>query len=154
MLNAAGKTETTSDGLECKSRTQSKNYINKLDQLINRNKNKYKLNSLDLINHIDNKNGTPVTIASIYDPMDQSRIIREDLVVLIDSGASHSMAKASLVMKYKKSHFKRSEASYRTAAGIVQSKYSMKLTITLDEFGRNIKINHTFNLDKRALDTI
>ena len=58
------------------------------------------------------------------------------------------MAKASLVMKYKKSCFKRSEASYRTAAGIVQSKHSMKLTITLDEFGRNTKINHAFNLDK------
>ena len=99
MLNAAGKTETTSDGQECKSWTLSKNSTNILDRLINRNKDKYKLNSLDLINHIDNKNGTPVTIASIYDPTDQIRIIREDLVVLIDSGASHSMAKASLVMK-------------------------------------------------------
>ena len=80
--------------------------------------------------------------------MDPNRLIREDLVVLIDSGASHSMAKASLVMKYKKSHFKRSEASYRTAVSIVQSKYSMKLTITLNEFGRNTKINHAFDLDK------
>ena len=106
MLNAADKTETKSEGLERESRTRSKNSINKLDRLISRNKNKYKLNSLDLINHIDNKNGTPVTIASIYDPMDPNRIIREDLVVLIDSGASHSMAKASLVMKYKKSFFK------------------------------------------------
>ena len=106
MLNAADKTKTKSEGLECESRTQSKNSINKLDRLINRNKNKYKLNSLDLINHIDNKNGTPVTIASIYDPKDPNRQIREDLVVLIDSGASHSMAKASLVMKYKKSLFK------------------------------------------------
>ena len=73
--------------------------------------------------------------------MDRNRLIREDLVVLIDSGALHSMAKASLVMKYKRSLFKRSKASYRTASGIVQSKYSMKLTITLDEFGRNTKIN-------------
>ena len=69
-----------------------------------------------MINHIDNKNGTHVTIASIYNPMDQNRLIREDLVVLIDSGASHSMVKASLVMKYKKSLFKQSKASYRTAA--------------------------------------
>ena len=58
------------------------------------------------------------------------------------------MAKASLVMKYKKSCFKQSKASYRTAAGIVQSKYSMKLTITFDEFGRSTKINHAFNLDE------
>ena len=90
MLNAAGKTETTSDGQECKSWTQSKNSTNILDRLINKNRNKHKLNSLDLINHIDNKNGTPVTIASIYDPTDQSRIIREDLVVLIDSGLSRA----------------------------------------------------------------
>ena len=102
-----------------------------------------------MINHIDNKNGTPVTIASIYDPMDQNKLIKEDLVMLIDSGASHSMAKASLVMKYKRSLYKRCEASYRTAAGIVQSKYSMKLTITLDEFGRNTKINHAFDLNKK-----
>ena len=87
MLNAADKIKTKSEGPEFESRTQSKNSINKLDRLISRNKNKYKLNSLDLINHIDNKNGTPVTIASIYDPMDQNRLIREDLVVLIDSGA-------------------------------------------------------------------
>ena len=69
--------------------------------MVSKNKNKYKLNSLDFINHIDNKNSTPVTIASIYDPLDQNKLIKEDLVVLIDSGASHSMAKASLVMKYK-----------------------------------------------------
>ena len=62
---------------------------------------------------MDNKNGKPVTIASIYDPMDQNKLIREDLVVLIDSGASHSMAKASLVMKYKNSLFRRSEALYK-----------------------------------------
>ena len=73
-----------------------------------------------MINHIDNKNGTPVTIASIYDLMDQNKLIKEDLVMLIDSGASHSMAKATLVIKYKKSLFKQSKASYRTAAGIVQ----------------------------------
>ena len=86
--------------------------------------------------------------------MDQNRLFREDLVVLIDSGALHSMAKASLVMKYKKSLFKQSEASYRTAAGIVQSKYSMKLTVTLNEFGRGTKINHAFDLmrTKMALD--
>ena len=136
-LNAANKTKTNAKRLECESRPQSTDSINRLDRLISRNKNKYKLNSLDFINHIDNKNGTPVTIASVYDPMDQNKVIKENLVVLIDSGVLHSMAKASLVMKYKKSLFKQSEASYRTAAGIVQSKYSMKLIITLDEFGRN-----------------
>ena len=51
-------------------------------------------------------------------------------------------------MKYKNSLFRRSEASYKTAAGIVKSKYSMKLLVTLDEFGRGTKINHVFDLDE------
>ena len=72
--------------------------ITKLDCLICRNKNKYKLNSLDLINQIDKKNSMPVTIASVYDLMDQTKTIKENLIILIDSGASHSMAKASYVM--------------------------------------------------------
>ena len=106
MLNAAGKTETTSERQEYKLRTQPENSTNKLDRLINRNKNKYKLNSLDLINQIDNKNSMPVILASVYNPTDQTKTIKEDLIILIDSGASHSMAKASLVMKYKNSFFK------------------------------------------------
>ena len=55
-------------------------------------------------NHIDRQNGTPVTVASVYNPMDQTKIIKENLIILIDSGASHSMAKASLVMKFKNSY--------------------------------------------------
>ena len=58
------------------------------------------------------------------------------------------MAKASLVMMYKDSFFKRSKASYKTAAGTFQSKFSMKLIITLDEFGGNTKIEHLFDLDE------
>ena len=57
-----------------------------------------------MINQIDKKNSTPVIIASVYNPMDQTRTIKEALNILIDSGASHSMAKASLVMKFKNSY--------------------------------------------------
>ena len=49
--------------------------INKLDCLICRNKNKYKLTSLDLINRATRNNGTPITVASVYDPQDQNKII-------------------------------------------------------------------------------
>ena len=84
----------------------------------------------------------------MYDPREQTKIIKNDLLILIDSGASHSMGKASLVMKYKDSFFKRSKASYKTAAGTFKSKYSMKLMITLDEFGRGTKISHVFDLDE------
>ena len=126
-LNAANKTEIKLKRLESESQTKSAHSVNKLDWLISKNKNKFKLNSLDVINHIDNHNCTLVTVASMYDPRDQTKIIKENLIVLIDSGASHSIAKASLMMKYKNSLFRRSEASYKTAAGIVKSKYSMKL---------------------------
>ena len=129
-----------------KLQTKSVNILNKLDQVIYKNKKKYKLASLDLISQ--NKNNTPITVASIYDPKDLSKTIHKEVVVLIDSGASHSMAKASLVMKYQKSFFKKSKASYKTAASTFTSKHSMELTITLDEFGRSTKIKHTFDLDE------
>ena len=58
------------------------------------------------------------------------------------------MAKASLVMKYKKYFFKQSKASSKTVTSIVKSRYSMKLMITLDKFGRGTKINHVFDLDE------
>ena len=104
-----------------KLHTKSVNSINKLDCLISKNKNKYKLTSLDLINQTTRKNGTPITVASVYDPLDQTKIIKENLLILIDSGALHSMAKASLVIKYKDSFFKQSKASYKTAAGMFKS---------------------------------
>ena len=52
---------------------KSVNSINKLDRLICRNKNKRKLTSLDLINQANRKNSTPVTVASVYDPRDQTK---------------------------------------------------------------------------------
>ena len=58
------------------------------------------------------------------------------------------MAKASLVKKYKDSFFKRSKASYKTAAGTFKSKHSMKLMFTLNEFGRVTNISHAFDLDE------
>ena len=77
--------------------------MNKLDRLLHKNNNKLKLNSLDLINQTNSLNITPVTIASMYDPTDPKRVIRNNLLILIDSGTLHSMAKASLVMTYKRS---------------------------------------------------
>ena len=101
--------------------------INELDCLVCRNKNKHKLTSLDLINQATRNNGTPDTLASVYDPLDQTKIIKENLLILIDSGTLHSMAKASLVKKYKHLFFKRSEAPYKTASGTFKSKHSMKI---------------------------
>ena len=101
-----------------------------------------------MINQTTRKNGMSVTVASVYDLLDQTKIIKENLLILIDSGVLHSMAKASLVIKYKDSFFKQSEASYKTAADTFKSKHSMKLMFTLDEFGRGTKISHVFDLNE------
>ena len=52
-----------------------------LDKQKNR---KIKLNSLDLVNQTNMLNITPVTFASLYDPTDQNKIAKHNLVVLID----------------------------------------------------------------------
>ena len=78
---------------------------NKLDKVVSKNMRRYKLSNLDLTNQAF-KYGTPVTLASVYDPNNDHKIIKEHLLVLIDSGSSHSMAKASLVDKYKYSFFR------------------------------------------------
>ena len=108
---------------------------------------RHKLSNLDLTNQAF-KDGTPVTLASVYDPNNDHKIIKEHILVLIDSGSSHSMAKASLVDKYKDSFFREEKSVYKTAAGDFKSKYSMKLKFKLDEFGGNTKISHRFDLDE------
>ena len=95
------------------SQMKSVNSNNKFDRLISDNNKKIKLNSLDLINQTNMLNITPVTFASLYDPMDRSKIIKHNLIVLIDSGASHSMAKASLVMMYKNSFLDKTKPHIR-----------------------------------------
>ena len=55
------------------------------------------------MNQAPKDDGTPVTLASVYDPVDKNKILKEHILVLIDCGSSHSMAKVSLVNKYKDS---------------------------------------------------
>ena len=113
----------TKNGSTGELHTKSVNSMNKLDRFIHKNNSKIKLNSLDLINQTNNSIGTPVTIASVYDPTDPKKIIRNNLIVLIDSGASHSMAKASLVMTYKNCFL--SEAKPRIKLPSVRSKVNL-----------------------------
>ena len=120
--------------------------MNKLDKLISKNMRKHKSNNLGATQGIND--ATPVTLATVYDPTDPSKIIKDYLLVLIDSGSSHSMAKASILKKYKKNFFVKEESSYKTAAGNFNSKYNMEIDLTLDEFGRSTKIKHRFDLDE------
>ena len=104
-------------------KVKSVNYMNKLDRLILKNNKKIKLNSLDLINQTNTSNITPVTVASLCDLMDHNKIFKNNLIVLIDSGALHSMAKASLVMTYKHSFL--DEAKLHTKLPQARSKVGL-----------------------------
>jgi hypothetical protein len=91
--------------------------------------------------------GTPVTLASVFDPHNKNETIKEHILVLLDSGSSHSMAKASLVNKYKDEFFRQDKSVYQTAAGDFTSKYSMNINLKLDEFAENTNIvPHRFDL--------
>lgn len=125
-----------------------KKSINKLDKFITRQKHNFKLSHFESKIHDTSKDSTPVTLASVYSADDKNKIHKEHLLVLIDSGSSHSMAKASIVHKFKDKFFKKEKSTYQTAAGTFTSKYSMKLHFSLDEFGGRTKIVHRFDLDE------
>jgi hypothetical protein len=100
----------------------------------------------------EEEDGTPVTLASVFDPHNKYKIMKEHLLVLLDSGFSHSMAKASLVNKeYKDEFFKHDKSVYQTAAGDFTSRYSMNLNLKLDEFAGNTNIVHHFDLDENEV---
>jgi hypothetical protein len=69
----------------------------------------------------EEEDGTPVTLSSVFEPHNKNNIMKEHLLVLLDSGSSHSMAKASLVNKYKDEFFKHDLSVYQTAAGNLQA---------------------------------
>ena len=149
-LVAAKKVGKTRIKIKNKSKLNTKSVfrktINNLDKIISKNMRKHKSNTLGSCQKI--KDATPVTLATVYDPTDQTKIVKDYLVILLDSGSSHSMAKASILNKYKKDFFVKEESSYKTAAGTFSSKYNMEIDLTLDEFGRSTKIKHRFDLDE------
>ena len=126
----------------------TKKTSNKLDKFISKSLKKHQFVNLESYDNLFLKDGTPVTFASVYDPNNTKRILVGNLLVLLDCGSSHSMAKASIVKKYKDSLFKKERSSYKTAAGFLNSKYSMLINFTLDEFGKSTKISHSFDLDE------
>ena len=125
--------------------------MNKLDIVISRNMRLHNSSTLVTSNK-EEEDGTPVTLASVFDPHNKNKIMKEHLLVLLDSGSSHSMAKASLVNKeYKDEFFKHDKSVYQTAAGDFTSKYSMNLNLKLDEFAGNTNIVHRFDLDENKV---
>jgi hypothetical protein len=84
----------------------------------------------------------------VYNPINNNKILKDHLLVLMDCGSSHSMAKAMIVKKHKDSFFRKEQSTYKTAAGTFNSKYNMKLNFTLNEFGGSTKIVHCFHHDE------
>ena len=133
------------------------NTENKLDQIIfkalheNETANAIKETrfvNLNSNNKLETNDDTPVTIASVYHPKKTKKILAENLLVLLDCGSSHSMAKSSIVKQYKNTFFRKEKSSYKTADGCFNSRYSMKIHFTLDEFGKATIISHRFDLDE------
>ena len=77
--------------------------MNTLDKIISRNILMHQYNSLN--GNLELKDGTSVTLASVFDPKDKSKMLKENLLVLIDCGSWPSMTKASLFVKYKNRFF-------------------------------------------------
>ena len=132
---------------ELGTKTVFRKILNKLDRVISRNMRLHKSNTLVTSNK-EVEDGTPITLASVFEPHNENKIMKEHLLVLLDSGSSHSMAKASLVSQYKDEFFRHDESVYQTATGDFTSRYSMKFNLKLDEFAGNTNIVHRFDLDK------
>ena len=49
--------------------------INNLDKLISKNRRKHKFATLDSMNQPATSDGTPVTLASVYDPINKDKIL-------------------------------------------------------------------------------
>ena len=80
----------------------------------------HKSNTLVTLNK-EEEDRTPVTLASVFDPHNQNKIMKEHLLVLLDtSGSSHNISKVSLVNKYKDEFFKHETSVYQTANQVVQ----------------------------------
>ena len=88
---------------------------------------------------------TPVSFVRLVD--NKSTKKRKPLVVLLDSGSSHSMIKYKHV-KNRKHKFLKNYSTYTTAAGEYSTAYEVKVKFALEEFDRNTTIKHTFDIDE------
>ena len=94
----------------------NKNTENKLDAIISKalNENSISRDLKETIfvnpnrdDKLDFKDGTPVTISSVYHPNNTKKTLADNLLVLIDCGSSHIMVKASIVKKSKDDFFRK-----------------------------------------------
>ena len=92
---------------------------------------------------------TPISFVRLVDNkhVKEGKSKQKSLVVLLDSGSSHSMIKYKHV-RSKKHKFLKNYSTYSTAAGQYSTAYEVKLKFALEEFDRNTTLKHTFDIDE------
>jgi hypothetical protein len=89
-------------------------------------------------------NHSPITFATVRGGDKGQRSHKTGLLVLLDTGCSHSMMSAAMAKHVK---WKRSTASFNTAAGQYETKHTAKVLFTLPEFSESKILHWEFHLD-------
>ena len=103
----------------------------------------------DMNDDVEDDVQTPISFVRLVDNKHtkEGKSKQKSLVVLLDSGSSHSMIKYKHV-KSKKHKFLKNYSTYSTAAGQYSTAYEVKLKFALEEFNRNTLLKHTFDIDE------
>jgi Retroviral aspartyl protease. len=89
-------------------------------------------------------NHSPITFATVHGGEKGQQSHKTGLLVLLDTGCSHSMMSAAMAKHVK---WKRSTASFNTAAGQYETKHTAKVLFTLPEFSESKILHWEFHLD-------
>jgi hypothetical protein len=89
-------------------------------------------------------NHSPITFATVCGGAKGQRSHKSGLLVLLDTGCSHSMMSAAMAKHVK---WKRSTASFNTAAGQYLTNHTAKVLFTLPEFSESKILHWEFHLD-------
>ena len=130
--------------------------MNKLDKVINSNiRTLYDNRRTNLTSEVPDTHDimelhtpTPIVFVKLkHKHKTKYKTTNKSLIVLLDSGSSHSMIKYKHV-KNKKHKFKKSLSTYSTAAGEYSTDHEVKLKFAFKEFDTNLILQHTFDIDR------
>ena len=125
--------------------------LNKIDKIIYANQKTFNDDYVEsnLKNDFENSKGvkTPAPITFAHVLTKNTKFKFKSLLVLLDSGSSHSVIKHKHV-KSMKHKYKKSYCTFQTAAGEYHTAHEVKVKFALDEFDRNTTIKHTFDVDE------
>jgi Retroviral aspartyl protease. len=87
---------------------------------------------------------SPITFLTVHGGEKGQRSHKTGLLVLLDTGCSHSMMSAAMAKHVK---WKCSTASFNTAAGQYETKHMAKVLFTLPELSESKILHWEFHLD-------